>query len=158
MSSDDACLRVEWMRDEIVRVNGEKEKALRECLYQQAENDQLRSQLAATMNTRSETRQLKETNLMQEQKLQELEQQLTDIKLQLDDTQFALWSVPSPIQKLCARMLVPEKTKPLVKGKMRRSKGKENQETCPRSVVESMVSEDEVAQSPVLRLHLPLYR
>lgn len=126
MTSNDTRLRLEWMRNEIARINAEKESALRESLDQKKANDRLRKELADMQDARQENQTLKHANLMQEQKQRHLQHELAKVKRRLDDTQFALRSVPSPIQKLCVRMLVPEKDKSFVKEKTVNSKDKEN--------------------------------
>ncbi|KAK5092133.1 hypothetical protein LTR70_005738 [Exophiala xenobiotica] len=126
MTANDTRLRLEWMRNEIARINTEKESALRESSVQKEANDRLRKELADMQDARQENQRLKHANLVQEQKQRHLQHELAKVKRRLDDTQFALRSVPSPIQKLCARMLVPEKDRLLVEEQTTSFKDKED--------------------------------
>jgi len=126
MTANDTRLRLEWMRNEIARINTEKESALRESSVQKEANDRLRKELADMQDARQENQRLKHANLVQEQKQRHLQHEFAKVQRRLDDTQFALRSVPSPIQKLCIRMLVPEKDKSSGKEKTVNSRDKEN--------------------------------
>jgi len=129
MTSNDTRLRVGWMQGEITRINAEKESALRETLDQKKANERLRKELADMQDARQENQRLKHASLIHEQKQRQMQHELAKVKRRLNDTQFALRSIPSPIQKLCARMLVPEKGKPLMKEKSQASEDKQNEQT-----------------------------
>ncbi|KAK5940397.1 hypothetical protein PMZ80_007817 [Knufia obscura] len=107
MTADDTKLRLEWMRDEIARVNAEKEQAIQESLDQKKENGRLRKEVVDMLDTMQENQRLKQINLIQEQRQRGLQQELAEVKRKLDEAEFGLRTVPSPIQKLFAKMLVP---------------------------------------------------
>jgi len=117
MTSDDTRLRLEWIRDEIARVNAEKEKALQENVDHKKENGKMRDELTDTVKAIRENKDLKQINLIHEQRLREMQQELGEVTRRLDEARFALCTVPSSVQKLCAKILVPDSGK--VHGKLR---------------------------------------
>lgn len=128
MTSDDTRLRLQWMRDEIARVNDEKEQALQENLDHIQEIKRLRKTLIDMIDTRYEHEKLKHLHSVHEQNRRDLEQELAEVKRKLDDSQFALKTVQLPIQKLFSKMLVPEKDKVPVKEKLLIPENTENEE------------------------------
>lgn len=127
MTTDDFRQRFEWMRDEIGRVNAEKETALQENIDQMREKDRLRKELVDVLDVRLEIQKLKEANLIHEHKQNKLKRELEVTKRKLKETEFALRSVPSPIQKICAKVLVSDQDK----GKAKKTPSSTEQEVSP---------------------------
>lgn len=116
MSTDDFRLRLAWQKEEIARVNNEKEVALAANLAYAKEITRVRKELNGVAGVREENKKLKQVNKTHEEKLEELQGQLDEVRKCLDDARFALKSVPAPIQKLCGKVLVPQDGKPLENG------------------------------------------
>ena len=111
MTPDVIRVRLDWQKQEIERINAEKEKALQESANNKRERDRAQKQLQELHDAIQENEALRKTNVAQAQRENALERQLDDAKTKLEQAQFTLRSVPSPVQKLCTRLLVPESHK-----------------------------------------------
>lgn len=109
MTSDDFRQRLAWMKEEVNRLSAERERALMDNLEQMREKDQLRQQLMDMLDLQLENQKLKAMNVDLELKKYMHQRQMADVEKQLDETRFALKSVPSSILKLCAKILVPDR-------------------------------------------------
>lgn len=117
LSSDELRLRLEWHKDEIARINFEKEHAMKQLWEQKRESTMLYRDLETMSDFIEENSALKERNAQLEQRQYELEKTVADLRMQVETSKFVLKSVPSPIQKMCYKLLVPKDARESKEGK-----------------------------------------
>lgn len=111
LSSDELRLRLLWHKDEIARINFEKEHAIRQLGEEKRASTILYQDLLALRDFVEENGALKERNLELEKRQYELEKTVAELRLQVETSKFVLKSVPSPMRKVCYKLLVPKDAK-----------------------------------------------
>lgn len=107
MTPNDVLLRLTWLKEEISRLNADKEHLIRQTAESEHEQHRLRKELVDMLELRQENQKLKQTSLQQEQSHMELRKQLDEANEKLAALRFTVQNVPSPIRKICTKILVP---------------------------------------------------
>lgn len=108
MAPEDVRLRLKWLKEEIARVNVDKENLIRHNVDSEKDRDRLRKELVDMLEIRQDNQKLKQINLQLGLTQKEMQKQLDSSNERLEELRFALQSVPSPIRKMCAKILVPD--------------------------------------------------
>lgn len=108
MAPDDILHRLEWQKQEIIRINTEKEAAIQANEDRKKERDLLQKDLDSLMEVKMENQTLKQLNNTLRKKKLGAEKELEETRTRLELAQFALSSIPGPLQKLCGKVLVAE--------------------------------------------------
>ncbi|KAK5069737.1 hypothetical protein LTS08_006673 [Lithohypha guttulata] len=107
LSSDALHLRLEWQKEEITRIDAEKEDALKKVEQQKGENTRLQGEVETLNDFVEENEMLRQKNEELERRQRYLEGEVEEMRARLERSDHVLRSVPSPVQKMCARLLVP---------------------------------------------------
>lgn len=107
MSADDYRLRLEWQREEIARVNGEKESAIAANLELQREWARACVEADGVGVVRGENERLKGVVGGLEGRVRVVEEEREEMRMELEKARFALRCVPGVMRRLCGRVLVP---------------------------------------------------
>lgn len=107
LSSDELHLRLEWQKEEITRIDAEKEDALKKVEQQKGENTRLQGEVDTLNDFVEENEMLRQKNGELERRQRYLEGKVEEMRARVERSVHVLRSVPSPVQKMCARLLVP---------------------------------------------------
>lgn len=103
MTPREARLRIEWLQEEIVKINTDKEVLFQQHRDFSTENEQLKERLTEMKKVQKENDNLRQLNTQHQVDNSKMKEELAEVNDKLKDLQLIFQSMPSTLRKLWMR-------------------------------------------------------